>query len=210
MNSQSSHKPLLRNLLTAAGLLAALGIGLPAMASGDDATAPQAHSDSMGAALTDADITVKVKLAIADVASLKKSEISVTTTNCVVTLTGTANSSASKSEAESAAMSVQGVKSVDDQLSTPPSSSAVVNKTAAAAHTTERAISDSWITTKVKSEIMADSVSKGFAVDVKTIHGVVVLKGALANQDAIAHVKDIVEKVDGVKSVDVSGLTATG
>ncbi|MFI4968322.1 MAG: BON domain-containing protein, partial [Gammaproteobacteria bacterium] len=188
MNTQSSHKPLLRNLLTAASLLAALGIGLPAMASGDDATTPQAHSDSMGAALTDADITVKVKLAIADVASLKKSEISVTTTNGVVTLTGMANSSASKSEAESAAMSVQGVKSVDDQLSTPPSSSAVVNKTAAAAHATERVVSDSWITTKVKSELMADSVSKGFAVDVTTVHGVVVLKGTLANQDAIAHV----------------------
>jgi hyperosmotically inducible protein len=180
------------------------------MASGDDATVPQAHSDSMGAALTDADITVKVKLAISDVASLKRSDISVTTTNGVVTLTGTANNAASKSEAESAAMSVDGVKSVDDQLATPPSSSAVVNKTKAVAGKTERAVSDSWITTKVKSELMADSVSKGFAVDVTTTHGVVVLKGTLANQDAIAHVKDIVEKVEGVKSVDVSGLTATG
>ena len=68
-------------------------------------------------------------------------------------------------------------------------------------------MSDSWITTKVKSEILADSVSKGFDVSVETIHGVVVLKGALANQDAVDHVKDIAEKVDGVKSVDTSALT---
>lgn len=210
MKTISLHDPLFRNLLTAAGLVAALGMALPALADGDDASVPQAKSDSLGAVLSDTDITAKVKFAIADVSSLKKSDISVTTTNGVVTLTGTANSSASKSEAESAAMSVQGVKSVDNQLATPPSSSAVVNKTAAAAHKTERVVSDGWITTKVKSEIMADSVSKGFAVNVTTIHGVVVLKGTLANQDAIAHVKDLVEKVDGVKSVDVSGLTATG
>jgi hyperosmotically inducible protein len=56
----------------------------------------------------------------------------------------------------------------------------------------------------------ADSVSKGFGVSVKTIHGVVVLKGALANQEAIDHVKDIAEKVEGVKRVDTSGLTVAG
>ena len=65
-------------------------------------------------------------------------------------------------------------------------------------------MSDSWITTKVKSEILADSVSKGLNVSVKTIHGVVVLKGALANQDAIDHVKDTAEKVKGVKSVNAT------
>jgi hyperosmotically inducible protein len=35
----------------------------------------------------------------------------------------------------------------------------------------------------------------------------VVLSGKLANHDAIDHVKDIVEKVDGVKSVDTGSLT---
>lgn len=47
-------------------------------------------------------------------------------------------------------------------------------------------------------------------MSVKTIHGVVVLKGALANQEAIDHVKDIAEKIDGVKRVDTSGLTVAG
>lgn len=75
-----------------------------------------------------------------------------------------------------------------------------------AASNAERVVSDSWITTKVKSEIMANSVLKAFKVSVKTKSGVVSLKGKLPNQDAIDLVKMISEKVKGVKSVDVSGL----
>jgi hyperosmotically inducible protein len=75
-----------------------------------------------------------------------------------------------------------------------------------AASKAERVVSDSWITTKVKSEILANSVSKAFKVSVKTKSGAVSLKGKLPNQDAIDLVKMISEKVKGVKSVDVSGL----
>ncbi len=75
-----------------------------------------------------------------------------------------------------------------------------------AASKAERAVSDSWITTKVKAEILGNSVSKAFKVSVKTRHGVVSLKGKLPSQDAIDLVKMIAEKVKGVKSVDVSGL----
>ena len=71
---------------------------------------------------------------------------------------------------------------------------------------TERVVSDSWITTKVKSEILANSVSKAFKVSVKTQSGVVSLGGKLPNQDAIDLVKMIAAKVNGVVSVDVSGL----
>lgn len=75
-----------------------------------------------------------------------------------------------------------------------------------AASKAERAVSDSWITTKVKAEILANSVSKAFKVSVKTKRGMVSLKGKLPSQDAIDLVKMIAEKVKGVKSVDVSGL----
>lgn len=75
-----------------------------------------------------------------------------------------------------------------------------------AASSAERVVTDSWITTKVKSEILANSVSKAFKVSVKTKSGAVVLTGKLPSQDAIDLVKMIAEKVKGVKSVDVSGL----
>jgi hyperosmotically inducible periplasmic protein len=72
---------------------------------------------------------------------------------------------------------------------------------------TESVMSDTWITTKVKSEILANSMSKAFKVGVTTTHGVVLLSGKLPNQDAIDLVKMTAEKVKGVKSVDVSGLS---
>jgi len=71
---------------------------------------------------------------------------------------------------------------------------------------TKRVASDSWITTKVKSELLADSVTKGFDISVETSHGVVTLSGSLKSQDAIDHAKSLAAKVKGVKSVDVTSL----
>ncbi|MEK7322827.1 MAG: BON domain-containing protein [Pseudomonadota bacterium] len=187
-----------RNTVIAVGLVAGFGIGA-ANAASPDAAIPQPHSNSVGAVITDTAITAKVKTKLMSEDSLKQSDIGVSTTNGVVTLTGSATSAEAKTKAEDLAKSVDGVKSVDADVKTPTS-----NKTV---DKTKRAVSDSWITTKVKSELLASSVSKGFKVSVTTTHGVVVLSGALANQDAIDHVKDLAEKIDGVKSVDMSAVT---
>ena len=194
----------IRRALTAIGVAASLGICLVASAAADD-TMPTAHSDSAGAAIGDAAITTKVKAKYLGDERLKGSHVKVTTTNGVVTLTGSAASMDSKSAAEELAKNVDGVRSVDDELATPASQGSAHKAMA----NTERVGSDSWITTKVKSDIMADSMSKGFDVHVKTLHGVVMLRGTLPNKDAVAHVKDLAEKVKGVKSVDTTALTAT-
>ena len=200
MNSKSSSGVRLRALSVAAAVGMCLGVfNLSA------ADTPTAHSDSAGAALSDTAITAKVKATFVGKDSLKGSHIKVVTTNGVVTLSGTAVSSESKSAAVDLAKGVDGVKSVDDELTTPSSTGSVHS----AVKTSERVGSDSWITTKVKSEIVADSVSKGFDVHVKTLHGVVMLHGTLPNKDAIAHVKELAEKVEGVKSVNTSGLKSS-
>lgn len=191
-----------RTTLLATGLITGLAFGFTATAA--EAT-PEAHSDGMGAVLSDTAITAKVKAKLMGDKSLKHSDISVTTTNGVVTLEGAASSPEARNEAGESARSVDGVKSVYNGLTTPSASKAEA-KTKAAVAETKRVVSDSWITTKVKSEILADSVSKGFEVSVDTMNGVVVLKGTLANQDAIDHVKDIAAKIEGVKSVDTSAL----
>jgi len=201
MTTRSFGKSTFCRTLIAAGLAASLSAGAYAA----DSATPQPHSDSVGAAITDTAITAKVKSQFMGDSHLKNSDISVTTTNGVVTLTGSASGADAKSAAEKLAGGVDGVKSVDDDLRIASSSSAGTKMDKATAKT-ERVASDSWITTKVKSEIMADSVSKGFDVSVTTTHGVVVLTGTLANQDAIDHVKDLTEKVKGVKSVDTSSL----
>ena len=78
--------------------------------------------------------------------------------------------------------------------------------TPTATHKTERVVSDTWITTKVKSEILKSSLAKGFDVKVATLHGIVTLKGSLASSDVIDQVKAIAAKVKGVQSVDTSTL----
>ena len=185
-----------RSFLLTVGAVSALGVASLSLAQD-----PKPHSDGVRAALSDTAITAKVKGTFVGDDRLKGSHIKVITTNGVVTLTGSAPTDGSRTAAEQLAGSVDGVKNVDDQLRVASDSSAhrMIAKS-------ERVGSDSWITTKVKSEILGDSVSKGFDVHVKTIHGVVELSGTLQNEDAVAHVKDLAEKVEGVKSVDISLL----
>lgn len=204
MNMTSFSKTAFSNTFLAASLAMTLG-SVAANAAAADQPQPQAHSDGMGAAISDTVITAKVKAKLMGEKGLKKSEIDVTTTNGVVTLTGSASNSDAKGLAEDMTKSVEGVKSVDNTLKTPAGSEASA-KTHKAMEKTKRVVADSWITTKVKSEILADSLTKGFDVNVETRHGVVILKGKLANQAAVDHVKLMAQNVDGVKSVDASGL----
>lgn len=201
MVTSSRTAQVVRRTLVSLGVATALSV---CMASGAMAQeqSPTPHSDGVGAAVSDTAITAKVKSSFVGDDRLKGSHIKVVTTNGVVTLTGSAPTSDSKSAAEELAQTVKGVRSVDDQVSTPASGGTAHRAVA----TTERVGSDSWITTKVKSEITADSISKGFDVHVKTLHGVVMLRGTLPNKDAIDHVKDIAEKVEHVKSVDTTEL----
>jgi hyperosmotically inducible protein len=199
-----SHPARIARALATIGVAAGLAVCLVAGAAPSD-SGPTAHSDSVGAAIGDTAITAKVKSSFLGDDRLKGAHIKVTTTNGVVTLTGSAPSASSKATAEELARNVEGVKSVDDELASPASNGSMHRAVAKS----ERVGSDSWITTKVKSEILADSLSKGFDVHVKTINGVVMLRGTLPNSDAIAHVKDLAEKVDGVKSVSTTRLRSS-
>lgn len=79
-------------------------------------------------------------------------------------------------------------------------------ETQAAVDKTKQIMDDSWITTQIKSQILADGVSRGFQVSVETLNGAVLMKGSLGNQDAIDHVHRLAEKVKGVNSVSTAGV----
>ncbi len=192
----------IRNTLIGVGV--AIALGLTAVGCSDRAPAPgpKAQSENVPAAVTDTALTAMVKTRLMSEEGIRSSDISVTTTNGVVTLEGEVSSSSAKSAAEAAAKSVEGVKSVYNNLVTPSSSVQVAEA--------ERIASDTWITTKVKSMLLADDISKGFDVKVDTMNGVVVLTGALNNEDAIDHIRDIAADVEGVKSVDTSNLKVAG
>ena len=197
----------IRNSFIAVAVATALSASAFAVAETPEATRLEAHSDGVIAAISDTMITTSVKSKLAGDTRLGKSDIDVTTTNGAVTLTGYAAGSEAKAAAAAIARSVDGVKSVHDDLKMPP---AVATNMSSDAHevasSVERVGSDSWITSKVKSEIAADSLTKGVNVGVTTRRGAVSLTGTLASFDAIEHVKGIAAKVKDVKSVDTTAL----
>lgn len=191
-------KSAVRNVLLVAGLSAGLCVAPAHAATATDVDPPKAQSDGVGAAIADTAITAKVKTQLLGEDSLKNATIHVTTTNGVVTLDGTVSNANDKALAATIAKSVKGVRSVDNDLRTPGTTDASMK--------TKEATSDTWITTKVKSQLLADSVSKGTEIKVETTKGVVALTGILPTKDAVEHAKDIAAKVEGVKSVDTSAL----
>jgi hyperosmotically inducible periplasmic protein len=197
--------PAVRQAATASliGLLALAATPAMAQDSPQDSTP---HSNSVGAAITDTSITAQVKAKLLGDSRLGKSQISVTTTNGVVTLSGTASSADASKAAESAAQAVDGVKSVDNQIQSPSAADTAASKVDHAAKSTGKAVSDTWITTKVKSQLLTDSAAKQADVSVKTSNGVVALSGTAPSQDVVDHIKDLAQQVHGVKSVDVSGI----
>lgn len=77
------------------------------------------HSNGVGAAVTDSAITTKVKTKLLGDKRLDQSHVNVTTNNGMVALSGTAPTAEAKQAAESDAQSVDGVKSIDNQIEAP-------------------------------------------------------------------------------------------
>ena len=195
-------------VISAASFAALLACSAVAIAADDDSTS---HSDTAGAAITDTAITAKVKAKYMNDTRLKHSDISVRTANGVVTLTGSAPGATAKSAATDLARNVKGVKSVDNDIEVaaveaPSTGEKIEAKTKSATRKTERVASDSWITTKVKSALLADSVTKGFEISVKTRHHVVALSGTVDTQASADHAADLARQIKHVKSVDTSAL----
>lgn len=80
----------------------------------------------------------------------------------------------------------------------------------AGGHETDRSagevISDSWITTKVKSKLVADRKVSGFDIQVETRDGVVKLSGEVSNQSEVSHAIELARSTEGVKRVDAASL----
>ncbi|WP_226467486.1 BON domain-containing protein [Luteimonas panaciterrae] len=71
-------------------------------------------------------------------------------------------------------------------------------------------VSDSWITTKVKTELLAARDVSGLKIDVETVNGQVKLSGAVKTQMQVDRAIAVARSVKGVKDVDSSALTVEG
>ena len=72
---------------------------------------------------------------------------------------------------------------------------------AAAAESPGKAVSDSWITSKVKGELAKDKQVSSMHIHVKTLEGVVTLTGKAKSQADVARAAEDTNKIKGVKSV---------
>jgi osmotically-inducible protein OsmY len=118
----------------------------------------------------------------------ENSHISVTTFNKVVLLTGEANTPEIRQQAEEAAHTVADITQVYNQLTIQgPSSS--LSRT-----------SDSWITTKIKTQMLATKGLQSGTIKVVTENGAVYLMGIVSRDQADTSV-NIARQVSGVQKV---------
>ncbi|MCC2606966.1 BON domain-containing protein [Planctobacterium marinum] len=119
-----------------------------------------------------------------------------------VILTGSVDREVESSLAEELTLSIEGVKSVDNQL-------VVVQKQEK--QPSEKSYSeftDKKITTVVKTRLLVESDVSGTSIDVDTEKGVVTLNGEVASEAEEQLAVLIAQKTDDVKKV-VSNLTVT-
>lgn len=70
----------------------------------------------------------------------------------------------------------------------------------------QQPVGDTWITTKVKSSLLADEDVAGLQIDVDTVNGVVTLTGDVASQAQLEEARRIASEIEGVTDVDITGL----
>ena len=202
----NTHKKYERNRypLIAAAVLALCLSEVAISASSD------AKSGGFGAAIVDTVITTKVKAKFIGDPQLKGSDITVKTTNGVVTLTGSADAADAADRAAALATAVEGVKSVDNEIKAPSISDRVAGSTDQILDKTQEKVSDSWITTRIKTQLFADDQIKGTDIHVNTTDGVVALSGTVQSPAQRDRTVALVSRIDGVKHVDTAALKVIG
>jgi hyperosmotically inducible protein len=211
MNAPSA----LNKTLIAAGLAAMLSLAAcgksnpPGQMSDSAAANAPKESSGLGAAIDDTGITAKVKARLSTDDRTKDADIKTETNNGVVTLSGTVQKAETKSAAEELARNVPDVKGVDNKIEAPSVADSVAGSISSAADKAGEAITDTAVTTKVKTALLADDRTKGMSISVTTTDGVVALSGSVSSSTEKSAAQDIASKIDGVKKVDTSGLTVS-
>jgi hyperosmotically inducible periplasmic protein len=178
----------------------------------DGYVAPEpSEGRSFGEVINDATITAAVKSKLMWSKHAEGLATNVDTQSGQVTLQGTASSEDAKALAERLAKSTRGVESVDNQLEVtggePGAVDSAIDTARDTAEDTGEYITDSWITTKVKSTFMWSSDVTAGDISITTTDGVVALTGKVHSEAERDEAIALAEALRGVKSVDAAGLT---
>lgn len=200
-------------ILKATLLGAAIAISLGACAG--TVTTDKSGTRTVETAVDDATITGSVKSKLLEDERTKGFDINVDTARGVVTLTGGADSQMAKNTAGSLAASATGVVRVKNQLkvATAGSERREDANTATASGEVREAmdesgdgIDDGWITTKVKSQLLADPGTKGLNIMVETHANIVHLSGVAATAASRELAISLARNTKGVRGVDATRL----
>lgn len=118
----------------------------------------------------------------------KNSHIVVTSFNGIVLLAGQTPRADLKAQAEQVASAVQRVKKVHNELQVIPPSSLLARQ------------NDTWLTTKIKTQMLADANIPGSRIKVVTENGIVYLLGLVTKQEAV-QATNLVQGVSGVQKI---------
>jgi hyperosmotically inducible periplasmic protein len=166
-----------------------------------------ATTRSFGEVIDDATITTEVKSKLLWSKHVSGLTTDVDTKAGKVILMGSADSPAAKELATRLAMNTHGVVSVDNQLVVKNAKPMITAATKSASHEAGTDMSDTWITTKVKSTFMYSSNVNGSDISVNTKNGIVTLSGKVDSGAERALAIEFAENVRGVKSVESKALT---
>lgn len=121
----------------------------------------------------------------------------------VVTLSGDVATAAQRAEAERLAKGVSGVVRVQNDITIDPDEDkSVTDRIKSGMNKTGEAITDTWITTKVKWFLAKDEgLSSVTSIDVDTKDHVVTLKGTVKSAHDKARAVELANKADGVSKV---------
>ena len=164
---------------------------------------------SFGDVVSDATITASVKSKLLWDAHTDGLDIHVDTNNGRVTLTGTVASGTEKDLAGHIAMNTKDVLGVNNELAVsgkPGTTTQTKEQIKTAAKDTQEALSDGWITTKVKSSLMLTRDVEGGEISVTTDNGTVRLSGNVDSKAEKQRAIEVAQNVRGVKKVDSSGI----
>ena len=160
---------------------------------------------SLSTSFSNATTTATIKSKLLWNSNTEGLDIDVTTNNGVVTLSGTAQSDAAKDLAGMLAKDTDGVHRVDNEIRVNADATAAA-KAQNAADDAGEAISDAWITSKIKSSYLLSSNLSGLDISVDTKNGVVALSGTVMSSEEKDLAIQTAENIKGVKEVTAENL----
>jgi len=175
----------------------------------DPAIQPSPGANDLSQRFDDATLTATVKSKLLWNSHTEGLDIDVDSKSGVVTLSGEAQSDVAKELAGKLATNTPGVKEVHNQLvvSAQPSTAAKVQNKADQAGT---ALSDAWISSKVKSSFLYSRHLDGLSIKVETKGGVVSLSGVVASPSEKDLAIETARSIRGVRDVQADGLKVAG